>query len=303
MNKGFVKIFEVILAISIIFIVINNIYSALPPAYQDAQGINRLQRYAGDIASSICYSQTFRENTIKGYIPINLTLYADAWNKSNSSRYYDTSADLEGTARQTTYFNRSASKIKICIETDGAMNSDIEFSICEKDTSSNYYCKINTLSEDHVISAPTSAGLWCTEWFNYSVNKNKVYLVNDYVTDGDYLAYYTNGQNGFWWCDGADTTQQRAPLTTCYDYSTYPETIHVYGYYDLGLNQTLANDLNYHIWLYSNNSADGKLDDLINESGKETSSTLATASCLISSYEKEYSPKKIVVGIWNRNEE
>ena len=299
MNKGFVKIFEVILAISIIFIVIDNIYSAAPQRYQDTQNINRLNRYAGDIANSACYNQVLRENLIKGYIPINLSLDADAWNKSNDTRHHDTDSDNDGTLRQTTYFNRSATKIKICFETDGTMNADMKFSICQKDLSSNYNCISNTLSQAYTIPAPPSAGLWCTNWFDYRVNRKKVYLILGYTSDGDYTVYYLNGQNGFWWKDNADETN-RGTTSGYADYTSYPVAIHVYGYYDMGLNQTLASDLNYHIWLYSNNSNDGKLDDLINESGNETNSTIATSSCLISSYENTYSPKKLVVGIWNK---
>ena len=299
MNKGFIKIIEVILAITLIFVVIDNIYSTMPPRYKDTQNINRLNRYAGDIVSSACYNKVLREDFVKGYIPINLSLDADAWNKSNDTRHCDTDSNSNGTLRQTTYFNRSATRIKICFETNGTMDADMKFSICQKDLSSDYNCMPNTLSQAYSTPTPTSAGLWCTNWFNYAVNKNKVYLVLGYTSDGDYTVYYLSGQNGFWWKDNVDETNLET--TSGYtDHTSYPVAIHVYGYYDLGLNETLAPDLDYHIWLYSNNSNDGKLDELINESGNTTNSTMATSSCLISSYEKTYSPKKLVVGIWNK---
>lgn|GEM_PF-4674978 len=295
-QKGFVKILEVILAISLIFVVINNIYSAIPPRYQDTQNIYRLNRYAGDIASSICYNKIFKEDLIKGFIPINLTLRADAWNKSAGTETWDTASNIEATIRQTTYLNRSASVIKICIKTADA-TAEMNTSICEKKDNTN--CKAGTLSSKNTIPASSTAGTICSNWFNYSINKNKVYLIIAYSKDEDYFIYYTSGINGPYNKTGVDETQLETGEGYT-DYSNYPYSFSIKGYYDLGLNKTLAPDLNYHIWLYSNNTANGKLDDLINESGENTNSTIATSSCLISSYEKTYSPKKVVVGIWNR---
>lgn len=69
MNKGFVRIIEVMLAISIIFIVMNNIYTTTPPRYQDTQNINWLHRNAEDIAFSMCYNEEKRALLIDGRIP------------------------------------------------------------------------------------------------------------------------------------------------------------------------------------------------------------------------------------------
>ena len=85
----------------------------------------------------------------------------------------------------------------------------------------------------------------------------------------------------------------------------------------LNLNLSFPADQDFHFYLFSNNTADGKLDDLVNESGSSvpsgvdasTGRTVATASCIISglvSYDGSgskivvYAPKKIVVAVWNR---
>jgi len=52
--KGFINILEVFLAITIIYIVLSQVQINLPPKYSDTSNMERLHRYAHDIAFSIC---------------------------------------------------------------------------------------------------------------------------------------------------------------------------------------------------------------------------------------------------------
>ena len=297
--KGFVRIFEVVLAISIIFIVINNIYTAIPPRYQDTQGINWLHRNAEDVAFSLCYNDWFREDLTNGFIPVNLSLRADAWNKSMFT-FYGGGASLNATFRQVTQINKSSNKIRFCINSSSA-NVGGEFSICER--SSEDDCVSGTFSEDVILPSSSSANFSCTDWTNYVLSKDKIYLLNFYTSEFVDFNYYCNdsatGWNGFYYKVNVDDTQNEIVDGYTVIVNNCAMEVKIDIYHDLELDTVVDPSLGYHIWLYSNNSFDWKLDDLINESGNDPGNTVATSSCLIKGYEGVYSPKKIVVGVWN----
>lgn len=294
MKRGFIRLIELFFAMMIIFTVLNSVQTGIPPRYEDVNNLPRLQRYAGDIAFSICNTPDFREDVIKNKIPVNISVQADAWNKTNSTRTWATDGNSERTIRQITHMNKSTYKIRLCYGSADATTADM--SVCE---SSNVLdCVAGTISNDYTNNG-AGAGYHCTDWFYYNINKSKQYLILMHTIDFDYFAYYSTGIHGHYYKESVDETQ----TTTGSGYtnaSTDPLDLRIDAFHDLGINETMPIDMDYKIWIYKNDSFDWKLDDLINETGKNSTKATATASCLIAGYKDVYSPRKVVVGVWNK---
>lgn len=69
MSKGFIRILEVFLALTILFTVLDKAYIITPPRYGDPENVYRLHRYAKDIAFSLCNHEFFRDYYINDSLP------------------------------------------------------------------------------------------------------------------------------------------------------------------------------------------------------------------------------------------
>ena len=73
----------------------------------------------------------------------------------------------------------------------------------------------------------------------------------------------------------------------------------------IDLNQTLPEDLDYHVYLYARDAYDS-LSILVNDTGSMLlNKTIATCSCITSAYapgtgDFRFEPKKIVTAVWSR---
>ncbi|GEM_PF-4408586 len=82
MRRGFISIIEVFLALLILFTVLNRIFIAYPPKYTDPENIGRLNRYATDIALSICNNQDMRDYLVNNTLPNESTTMIKQLNSS-----------------------------------------------------------------------------------------------------------------------------------------------------------------------------------------------------------------------------
>ncbi len=295
MRKAFVRLLEVTLAFIVLFMFLNNVRIYSPPRYADVENIQRLFRIADDAAIGLCNNENFRHDFVEGLMPDNLTRRIDAWNKGESNKQYDSTDNTTMTIRQITLFNESNNRIRICLETVGTAVT-ANASICERENGPN--CTAGTLSGAYEI--PTGTGWQCSEWFNYSINMSKEYLVNVYFPDSDYYYYYIATQNGFYYKLNVDDTLSETVTGYIDETTTAVFSVRVEAFHDYGFNETMPKGIGYHVWLYSNNTNDSRLDDLLNDSGKDlVNNTIITSSCLIYGYNNTYSPRKIIVGVWN----
>lgn len=79
-KKGFIRILEVFLALTILFTVVDKVYISVPPRFEDPENLHRLSRYSKDIAFSLCYHGYLREEYVNDSLPpfdLNWTIPAD----------------------------------------------------------------------------------------------------------------------------------------------------------------------------------------------------------------------------------
>ena len=293
--KGFIRLLEVILAFAVLFTVLNKVQLTTPPRYDDPHNLERLVRIARDYTNVLCYNEQYRHDLVEGLLPFNLTRRADAWNKSYTTESWQTSSNVEKTIRQITYFNESGNVVKICIETNGSV-PEASASICEQETGAN--CTSGTLSQVVKIPQTTGPAETCSDFFNYNYSRFKTYLVVVYFPDFDYVKTVDTSINGYYEKTGVNETALEKVNGYADKTNTEAVKLSVYSFHDA--NFSMLKDVGYHVWLYSNSSNDFKLDDLINETGENTSKPIGTESCIIYGYLKTYSPKKVVVGVWNK---
>lgn len=86
MNKGFIRILEVFLALTILFTVLDKAYITTPPRYSDPENMYTLHRYAEDIAFSLCNNEFFRDYYINDSLPSEILEFN--WTIPNDISYH-----------------------------------------------------------------------------------------------------------------------------------------------------------------------------------------------------------------------
>jgi len=97
--KGFMAILEAFLAIVIIYIVLSQLQINLPAAYSDTANIERLHRYAHDMAFSICGNMRERQammmldnsswTNLRTYLPADIDFHADIYKNLSNDHLLD----------------------------------------------------------------------------------------------------------------------------------------------------------------------------------------------------------------------
>lgn len=279
--RGFVRILEVFLAFLILFTVIDKVFIGVSPRYQDPENINRLGRFAKDIAFSLCNADYLRDyfvnNSIPGFdlnwtIPSDLDwhiyLYSNISNNHKLDNLMNQSGDDPGSAVMATSSCLIAGYLQPITDEFNVVSCDYNGTDCT--------AALSATDQNYVTFSPSSGVGFSVGFQNVGIPYRKLTMLlegNKSQPGTDLTSFIVTVHVG---------ETYASQIINSHNYSTSEEnyTFDITPYLPDGLGQ-------YNVTILA-----GSVDHSFDFARLYATELVGNNAV--------YAPKKIVVGVWNR---